>query len=778
MVPHPISQVGIHVEGVDLVHTRPPSASGIVTFDPSASVILIGMRGVGKTLVGKLAAASLGWNTLDADAYFETTKHIGVREFVAQQGWPAFRAAETEILQGLLTNEETAKCHIISLGGGIVETPAAMEMLQAYVRKGGPVVHVVRQAEEVVKYLEDEKSRPAFGEPVEAVMHRREPWYQECSNFEYPNHTGDVNSLVAIMSIQKEISRFFGHITGVKDNLVQSVKLGERSYFLSLTYPDITEALSQMEQLTIGVDAVELRVDLLRPANDRHRPAPYVPPTSYVRDQIASIRRSTGLPIVFTVRTVSQGGAFPDTAEREAFELMNLALRWGVEYVDVEISWPVEKIRSLTSRKRYSQVIASWHDWSGNMKWNGPQVKEKYDLANDLGDIIKIVGKANSVEDNFELRHFVSRVNSVPDSKPIIAINMGLEGQLSRILNTTLTPVTQPHLPFEAAPGQLTPVEIHQALHLIGQLPARQYYLFGHPISESMSPILHNTGFQVLGLPHTYTLLETTDVGDDIKSTIRSPEFGGASVTIPFKLDVIPLLDKLSPAAEAIGAVNTIIPFRSPTASHHTTLYGDNTDWMGICAVVRAKLSWSPLTVDEFACPKAGLVIGAGGTARAAIYALRVMGVKIVYLYNRTRSKAEALRRVFSDVNVVVLDWPEGASTSAWPDGGGAPSIIISTVPASSTTTTTAGDESGKLVIPRGFFDAERGVVVDMAYKPAETPLLQLARSIPGGRWQAVQGLDVLLEQGYEQFKLWTRRDCPKTEVSQRVWGKYNSKGC
>jgi len=68
---------------------------------------------------------------------------------------------------------------------------------------------------------------------------------------------------------------------------------------------------------------------------------------------------------------VSQGGAFPDHAEREAFDLLNLALRMGVEYIDVEISWPEKRIRDLSSRKGASQIIASWHDWSGKMKWNG-----------------------------------------------------------------------------------------------------------------------------------------------------------------------------------------------------------------------------------------------------------------------------------------------------------------------------------------------------------------------------------------------------------------------
>ncbi|KAF9471493.1 hypothetical protein BDN70DRAFT_938911 [Pholiota conissans] len=204
-------------------------------------------------------------------------------------------------------------------------------------------------------------------------------------------------------------------------------------------------------------------------------------------------------------------------------------------------------------------------------------VKEKYEQASKLGDIIKIVGKASTIQDNFALYDFISAATSKPRAKHIIAINMSVEGQTSRILNSTFSPVSHPLLPNKAAPGQLSFRQIQQALHLMGLLPSRKFYLFGTPISQSMLPSLHNTAFDVLGLPHEYQLLETQDVGEKIKVVITAPDFGGASVTIPYKLDVIPLLDKLTPAAEAIGAVNTIIPqISSKQGGSSRVLIGDN----------------------------------------------------------------------------------------------------------------------------------------------------------------------------------------------------------
>ncbi|KAL0958835.1 hypothetical protein HGRIS_014152 [Hohenbuehelia grisea] len=765
------NKIGLKVEGVELSSSHSTaSASGATSHDHAAarSVVLIGMRGSGKTFVGELAAAALGWTCLDADQHFEEVHKIGVREFVHQNGWPAFRAAEAEILKDMLAAEERAAKHIISLGGGIVETPEARDLLKAYVAKGGVVVNVVRKIDDVVAYLGAEIARPAYGEPVVDVFRRREPWYRECASHEFNNTfaTGaHLDEKAARRASRDEISRFFLHVTGEQPNLAGNLSPGRRSYFLSLTYQDLTPALPHMEELTAGADAVELRADLLRSPKD-YDALPghgYIPPTSYVAEQIALLRTATTLPIVFTVRTVSQGGAFPDKADKEALELLALALRVGVEYVDVEVTSPEKTIKELVARKGFSQIIASWHDWSGKMKWSSALVKEKYEAAAAFGDVVKIVGKANNIHDNFELFDFVTKVGQAEDAKPIIAINMGTEGQMSRVLNTTFSPISHPLLPNKAAPGQLSFVQIQQALHLLGQLPTRRFFLFGTPISHSMSPTLHNTGFQKLGLPHTYDLFETKDVGQEIRAVLTDPSFGGASVTIPFKLDVIPLLDRLTPAAEAIGAVNTIIPQSSVGADGKTrhSLLGDNTDWLGI--------KKSVLETIPSGGVRAALVIGAGGTARAAIYALQSLSAPVIYLFNRTTSKATDLAQSFPDAHVVVIE-----QLGQWPETWGAPNVVVSTVPASATTT--EDTDNGAVHLPSTVLGYRDGpaVVVDMAYKPAETPLLSLARGA-GDNWARVRGVEVLLEQGYVQFELWTGRKCPRSVVAKTVLERYES---
>ncbi|KAI0319998.1 Pentafunctional AroM protein [Amylostereum chailletii] len=770
------NKIGLKVEGVELSATNAhASASGPATSGAPPSVVIMGMRGSGKTYIGELAAASLGWHFIDADAAFEKKHPIGVHAFVQQHGWPAFRAEETAFLHDLLALHPTRT--VISLGGGIVETPAARDALKAYAKSGGPVVHIVRDVNEVVTYLGAETSRPAYGEPISVVFKRRQPWFEECRSHEFINDTGmdmviqpeplaqtaarEGQALPALppKDIREEVSRFFGHITGQKPNLAVNLNPASRSYFLSLTFSDIRPALEKLEELTTGVDAIELRVDLLRSSEQLETPGPHIPSLKYVADQVAELRKHTTLPIVYTVRTESQGGAFPDKSTKEAIELLHLALRLGVEYLDVEISLPEKQVRELIARKGHSQIIASWHDWSGNLKWTPGQIDTIYEVASSTGDIVKIVGKANSLKDNLAAEEFVARTSQRVDAKPILAINMGIPGQLSRILNTTFSPVTHPLLPNKAAPCQLSFAEIQTALHLIGQLPAKQFYIFGNPVGASPSPALHNTGFEVLGLPHHYRTLQTESVDDQIRFALAAPDFGGASVTIPFKRDIMDYLDELSPEAEAIGAVNTVIPVVK--AEGTPALRGDNTDWRGIRACVLPRLP-ATAAVNGFG---ASLVIGAGGTARAAIYALHAMGAKRIYLFNRTRARAESLVGVIPGANVEVVE-----VLGEWP--GDAPSVVVSTVPASATTTGDVGVENA-LVLTPAVFEAASGVVVDMAYRPAETPLLRLAKGRAG--WKTVSGVEVLLEQGYRQFELWTGRRCPKGQVAKKVWAFYHA---
>ncbi|KAG8760368.1 3-dehydroquinate dehydratase (3-dehydroquinase) [Serendipita sp. 396] len=747
------NKIGLAVEGVELSHESKASTSN-VKHESGASVLLCGMRGSGKTYIGKIAAAELGWEYLDADQYLEQTYNMTCKEFVHQKGWDAFRAAESEILPKIL-NQRSSKT-IISLGGGIVETEIAREILKDYGRSKGPVVHISRDIRQIVAYLTVETERPAYGQEIEEVFERRNPWFDECSTHRFLSIVEPDGTQNGWRRTRNQVKTYFGHITGAAPNTPLNLQPSRRSYFLSLTFPDILSQQHLLDEDTSsildGVDAVELRVDLLSPSGSVT--APNIPPKDYVILQLSTLKHMTSLPIVYTVRTVSQGGAFPDDTHEQLFELLETGLQLGAEYIDVEITSPRDRIQLLSTHKRASRIIASHHDWTGRLRWTGPEIEDIYTTASNLGDIIKIVGKANVLEENMELRRFVQRKAVEPHAKPFIAINLGIEGQLSRILNPTFSPVTHPSLPVAAAPGQLSFSQIQIGLHLLGQLPRKNFFLFGSPISKSPSPTLHNTGFRVLGLPHHYSLHETSTVDDSVRQIIRSLNFGGASVTIPHKLTIIPELDNLTSAAQLIGAVNTIVPVQQKGGK--ITLLGDNTDWLGITNAIRAQ-SRDRLRPDDV-----GLIIGAGGTSRAAVYALHELGVRVVFIWNRTYSSAQQLASSFPpSFNVKALESLDPLSVSP-------PAVVIGTIPADALA-------SGNLSLSSTIFSREQGgIVVDMAYRPKITSLLQLAAS-QKATWLPVYGIDVLLEQGFQQFLSWTGHRPPMQAITHAVHTFYEN---
>jgi len=242
-----------------------------------------------------------------------------------------------------------------------------------------------------------------------------------------------------------------------------------------------------------------------------------------------------------------------------------------------------------------------------------------------------------------------------------------------------------------------------------------------------------------------------------VRAALSAPDFGGASVTIPHKLAIMPLLGALSDEAQAIGSVNTIVPRRRPDGTME--LYGDNTDWAAIFHMVKINMNGIPPENAR------GLVIGAGGTSRAALYALHRVGLKTLYLFNRTRASAATLVEHFpADFDIHILD-----SLERFPNNA-PPTVIVSTVPASATTI--SKDVKDAIHLPSTLFASSSGVVIDMAYKPSATPLLKLARST-NSSWTAVTGLSILLEQGYRQFEIWTERRAPRSIIEKEVVAKY-----
>ncbi|GAA6003485.1 hypothetical protein JCM10207_000353 [Rhodosporidiobolus poonsookiae] len=293
---------------------------------------------------------------------------------------------------------------------------------------------------------------------------------------------------------------------------------------------------------------------------------------------------------------------------------------------------------------------------------------------------------------------------------------------------------------------------------------SKDFVIVGYPIAKSKSPILHNTAFAHHGLPHKYRYIETPVLDESIRQVLRSSRFGGASVTQPHKLAIRDLIDSVTPVAALLGAVNTVIPVQRVDGT--VELVGDNTDCIGILRELQGRLTPEQRLGPELV----GLVIGAGGAGRAAVHALHEAGMTTIYLYNRTRKTAEDLVFSFPSIyNIILIDNLSAASFEE-----GLPVAIVGTLPAKATCI--KGDERGadQVLLPEDGLLREGGVVVcDMAYLPRETPLLRLAHRLGPNQCSTFNGLDILLQQGYEQFRLWNHLEPPVELCRKKVVEEY-----
>ena len=250
--------------------------------------------------------------------------------------------------------------------------------------------------------------------------------------------------------------------------------------------------------------------------------------------------------------------------------------------------------------------------------------------------------------------------------------------------------------------------------------------VIGDPIEHSLSPRLHGHWLKTMGLPGHYVPLRVA-VGDleEVIRTLPKAGFVGCNVTIPHKEDVLKLADLVTDRAALMGAANTLI-FREDGKIH-----ADNTDGYGFIENLRQGApSWDP---------KAGpaAVLGAGGASRAVIASLLEVGVPEIFLANRTRTRADALRTEFG-TRINVVEWVQAGN-------------MIDEARTVVNTTSLGMVGKPELRVPLDGLKPDQ-VVTDIVYTPLKTPLLEAAEA---AGCQVVDGLGMLLHQAVPGFERW-----------------------
>jgi len=414
------------------------------------------------------------------------------------------------------------------------------------------------------------------------------------------------------------------------------------------------------------------------------------------------------VPVVATCRPTWEGGRF-DGTEYERASILSRALELGAEFVDVEWRATQQSNGDFTAivRRDPARVVISSHDFDG--------------VPRDLQDRVRAMRSVGA--GSIKVAVAVSRLTETLPLKDIgaagdaIVIGMGEAGLPSRLLAAHYGS-RWTYAGRGVAPGQLPAETMADDFHFFRVGPETAVYgVVSTNAMHSLSPVMHNAAFEAAGIDAVYVPLRACDF-DDFLSYAAAMGVKGASITIPFKLDALRAATPADRLTQSVGAANTL---RRDGSGWQAT----NTDVDGFLAPLDAVFG------RRLSNARAA-VLGAGGSARAVVAALRSRGV-LVSVYARRPEQARALAQ---ELDATAGEWPP--PTGSW-------DVLVNCTPLGG-----AGkrDESP---LPR---EAVSGpLVYDLTYGQGPSALLRDAKAAGA---LTIDGLPMLVAQAERQFEWWT----------------------
>lgn len=477
--------------------------------------------------------------------------------------------------------------------------------------------------------------------------------------------------------------------------------------------PTAVEMSRQVQSASKVTPTVELRLDWLRSDAERSRFL------LWLRNH--KPRKATFLA---TCRRREGGGKFDGNADRELYWLIQ-ARESGCQWCDLEMETyrelPEGVLREYPVPRR---ILLSIHDFKRTPKF--PRVIRV--AQHGQVDAVKIAAKARTIADS------VRFLKVAQQSRNFVAVPMGDIGLPARILalregsELAYAPVAE-----ATAPGQ---VSLHDLLCLFRAHKltrgTRVYGVIGNPIGHSLSPLLHNTGFAAQNVNAVYLPFLVHQLRDFLTAIAH---FGirGFSVTLPHKQTILKYLEDCEPLAAEIGAVNTVVVRRDGS------LYGCNTDYVGVLRALQSKLRIQG---------SRALIFGAGGSARAAAFALARAGAFVAICARREKAARELARAVGGEVIP-----RRGLRTERF-------DAILNATP--------VGMHPHNGISPLVPGELHCRIVMDLIYRPQQTQLLKIAAK---KGIATVSGVEMFLAQGIAQWEIWMEKRAPEAGMRRAVLG-------
>ncbi len=760
-------------------------------FHPDASLVLVGIRASGKRSLGFIAATALGRRFVTEDHYFQTVNGLSRQDYLKVYGSEQFHRQDIETSKQML-EENKYQC-VIDCGLGSL-TSGLQDHLRHY-SQTNPVVFVVRDMAQIKQIL-------SLDDRAAKLLESGNSTHRRCSNYEFYNledesmiELGDSDTQdraspiysFKLRNAQADFSSFVRFIAGkhITDPTLLSpfsldgpAESRAFTHALHVTVSDFVQGRIDFGALEYAGDVLEIYVDQFQSST-----------TSTLSKMVAMARRTLGVPILLSAsRKLSQntpGDKYPT--------ILSQGLRLGVHYVSVDIELADVQIEQLKQMKGHTKLMGTYlHSNADGRGWRDPVFMNLYKRALSLKlDMIRLLNMPRARQENHSAMWFIEQLKELESPQiPCIAYNVGTVGRTSQMMNSTLTTVTHPSINQSRPDSEnvlwptLSSKDIVSALFESYIFDSLHFCIVGANVSGSLSPAMHNGAYQFLGLKHKYSTKNIT-AWADIEDLAKDDTLGGLSIVQPYKVKLVPHMHALSGHAKAIGALNTLIPLRTTSGEPNTALgsqalsrnragrivgwYGENTDFVGISNCVKRSLS--PRNAIQ---PRTtSLVIGAGGMARAAVYAMLQIGCKHVFVFNRTISNTVGLARHFNNLTSTPANGTTPASVQAhvkviehktdpWPVDFAPPTIVVSCV----THELLDGNPGADFEMPESWLQSvSGGVVVEMAYMTKETPLIKqmkLFRETMQRPWVLVDGIETLIEQALGQFESMTGRKAPK----------------
>ena len=345
-------------------------------------------------------------------------------------------------------------------------------------------------------------------------------------------------------------------------------------------------------------------------------------------DDIKTIKEKTEHKLIFTCR----GGNISKEAHIKAYRT---AIESNYDYIDIDLQHDGTLLPSLRSDLSQSscQLMLSYHNYEKTPSLT--ELKEIIKkLASSHADLVKVATLTHRSEDVEKL------ILAQKSHQNTICLGMGefaTQSRIQSVLNDGDFTFVAFDLSKSTAKGQLDYNGFQNAYMNYRGGHSIKLAVLGNPIAHSKSPDLFKGFFTENERNGVYEKIELDNITEF--ESLKT-QYDGFNVTAPFKQSIIPLLHELSDAAKQIGAVNTIY-------KRNDKWFGDNTDFLGILNAIKEGVDFTDI--------KNCLIIGAGGAARAAVYAMKSIGISSSII-NRTHANAEKLAQEFSISSPKIID--------------------------------------------------------------------------------------------------------------------------